>query len=128
MKVAGLIVGGAIALSGCGALGSLSSGASGPFSGLGAVTGSQNQIEGVRFRTSLSAVTADDRGFTTVTRGAARNLAAAAEAGRVEAVEYCIRRFGGSEIIWTASPDRPAEETPLDERGSLVLAGSCISR
>lgn len=128
MKVAGLIVGGAIALSGCGAFGSLSSGASGPFSGLGGVRGSQSQIDGVRFRTRVSPVTADDRGFTAVTRGAARNLAAAAEAGRVEAVEYCIRRFGGSEIVWTAGPDRPAEQTPLDERGSLVLAGTCITR
>ncbi|SDZ03931.1 hypothetical protein SAMN05444004_105137 [Jannaschia faecimaris] len=128
MKVTVLVVGAALSLSGCGAFGSLSSGASSPFSGMGGMRGSQSEIEGIRFRTRVSAVSEDKRGFTTMTRGAARNLTAAAEAGRVEAVEYCIRRFGGSEIIWTAGPDREPEQMPLDTSGALVLAGACVTR
>ncbi|CTQ49635.1 hypothetical protein [Jannaschia donghaensis] len=129
MRILGLGIATTLALSGCGTLGSLSSGASSPFSGGGGgLRGSQSEIDGIRFRTRVSSVTADDRGFTTLTRGAGRDLAAAAEAGRVEAVEYCIRRFGGSEITWTLGPDRPAGETPLDQAGALILAGTCISR
>lgn len=128
MKLTVLVVGAAIALSGCGALSGLSAGVSSPFSGAGGVRGSQSQVEGIRFRTRVSSVSADNRSFTTVTGGAARNVAAAAEAGRVEAVEYCIRRFGGSVIVWTASPDREPDQIPLSDGGALVLAGTCVTR
>lgn len=125
MRVTVLVVGAAIALSGCGALSGLSSGVSSPFTG-GGLRGAQSEIAGLRFRTRISSTSDDKRGFSTRTRGAARNVAAAAEAGRVRAVEYCIRQFGGSEIVWTAGPER--EQLPLDEGGALVLAGTCIIR
>ncbi|WP_179378463.1 hypothetical protein [Jannaschia marina] len=128
MKVTVLVVGATLALAGCGTLGSLSSGASGPFSGGGGLRGSQSEIAGIRFRTRVSAVSEDNRSFQTVTRGAGRSLSAAAEAGRVEAVEYCIRRFGGSDIVWTAGPDREVEQIPLDDSGALVLTGTCVTR
>lgn len=116
-----------LALAGCGTLGSLSSGASGPFSG-GGLRGAQNEIGGTRFRTRIGTDRADPRAFTTSTRGAGRDLASAAEAGRVEAVRHCLTRFGGSEIQWAQGPDRPIEEIALADSGALVLSGRCITR
>lgn len=126
MKFTVLLIG-AFALSGCGAIGSLSSGASSPFSG-GGLRGSGSQIDGVRFRTRLQSSKENRRNFTAVTRSAGRNLAAATEAGRVEAVEYCLRRFGGSEIRWSQGPDRPIEQIAIGENGELVLVGTCVTR
>ena len=127
MKILGLAVALAIGLSGCATLGSLASGVSAPFRG-GGLRGSQTEIDGLRFRTRLSDAGPEGRAFTTVTRGAARGPAAAAEAGRVQAVEYCLRRFGGSEIVWSAGPEAAAAGARLDASGALVLAGVCVSR
>ena len=124
MKVSGLVMAAALSLSGCGIL----DGASSPFSGGGGLRGAQTEVNGVRFRTRVSAVTEDDRGFVTTTRGAGRSPSAAAEAGRVQAVEYCLRRFGGSDIVWTAGPDRAPTATSLDQSGALLLAGTCVTR
>ncbi len=128
MKFMGLVIGAAMALSGCGALGGLAAGVSSPFSGGGGVRGARTEIEGIRFRTRVSASRENRRAFTAVTRGAARGPAAAAEAGRAQAIEYCIRTFGGSEIVWSAGPDRAAEALSPDAGGALVLAGTCVSR
>ncbi|SFJ28497.1 hypothetical protein [Jannaschia pohangensis] len=123
-----------LGVSGCGAFDSLSSGASGfsggsgPFSGGGGIRGSASEVDGIRFRTRLSKDSEDRRSFTTATRGASRNVTAALEAGRVEAVEYCLRNFGGSEIEWSIGPDRPIEEVTPDESGALILAGRCVTR
>lgn len=127
MKFTVLLVG-ALALSGCGTFGSLSSGASGPFSGGGGFRGNRTEINGVRFRTRVQSSRENRRAFTTTTRGAGRNLAAAAEAGRVQAVEYCLKRFGGSDILWTAGPDRDIEEIAISDNGALVLVGTCVTR
>ncbi|CTQ33576.1 hypothetical protein [Jannaschia rubra] len=119
---------GAMALASCGTLDSLGSAASGPFSGAGGLRGSQTEIGGVRFRTRVTPATADGRGFATATRGEGRNMAAALEAGRAEAVAYCLRTFGGSEIAWSQGPDRAPEQVAVDETGAVLLAGTCISR
>ena len=126
MKFTVLLVG-AFALSGCGAIGSLASGASGPFSG-GGLRGSGTEIDGVRFRTRVQSSKENRRDFTTVTRNAGRDLSGAVEAGRVQAVEYCLRQVGGSEILWSQGPDRPIEQIAIGEGGDLVLTGTCISR
>ncbi|WGH77653.1 hypothetical protein [Jannaschia ovalis] len=115
-----------LGLAGCGTLGSLSSGDSGPFRG--GFRGASNEVDGVRFRTRVSATSEDARSFATATRSAGRSLSGALEAGRVRAVEYCITRFGGSDIDWALGPDRPVEEVALDESGALVLTGRCITR
>ncbi len=117
-----------LTLASCGTLGSLSSGASGPFSGGGGLRGAQNEIGGTRFRTRISSTRDDPRAFVTVTRGAGRNLAGAVEAGRVEAVRQCLSTFGGSDIVWTQGPDRPIEQIALDGSGALVLSGRCVTR
>ena len=126
-----------VSLAGCGRLDSLASGDSAgssagsassvPFSGNG-LRGRLSVVDGVRFRSRITALSEDRRGFTAETRGATRNLALALEAGRLEAVRYCLTTFGGSDIDWTLSPDRPATEVRLSDRGSVVLAGRCVTR
>lgn len=118
---------GALALAGCGTIGSLSSGASSPFGG-GGLRGAQNELDGTRFRTRIGGNRDDRRAFVTATRGAGRNLVGAVEAGRVEAVRFCLMRFGGSEIAWAQGPDRPIEQIALDGSGALVLSGRCVTR
>lgn len=140
-----------LSLSGCGAVGGVAtgvfggissglsgvssglSGSSGPFSGgggggSGGLRGNVDEIDGVRFRTRVRADAGEGRAFTTETRGASRNLEAAIVAGQTRAVEYCLRRFGGTDIIWVAGPDRPIEEIALSDGGAVVLSGTCITR
>jgi hypothetical protein len=122
----------AVALSGCGRLASLSSGASGPsgpFSGPGTgFRGAVQEIDGVRYRTRLSVDDGDRRLFSTATLGAQGAPLAATEAGRLEAVGYCLRTFGGSHIEWTIAPATQPEEVAISEDGALVLRGRCIAR
>lgn len=118
----------ALSLGGCGRISSLTSGASGPFSGGGGLRGSANEIDGTRFRTRVDSNRDDPRAFFTSTRGAGRDISGAMEAGRVEAVRHCLTRFGGSEIVWAQGPDRPVEQIALDPSGVLVLSGRCVTR
>lgn len=140
MKIA-VVLAGMLALSlgvaGCGRLDSLASGdsggpsggsgLSGPFSGNG-MRGRLSEIDGVRFRSRISVTSDDRRGFATATRGATRNLSLALEAGRLEAVHYCLTTFGGSQIDWTVSPDRPLDQVRLTDGGAVALAGRCVAR
>lgn len=125
MIFAGLVC--ALALGGCGRLGGIGSGASGLFGGQG-IRGKSQEVNGIRFRSRVTAISEDDRQIAITTNGAGRDLATAAEAGRLAAVEYCLGRFGGSEIVWTAGPDREIEAIALDESGALVLQGTCVAR
>lgn len=124
MKPLFLIVCGALFLAGCDTLSGLVSGASSPFSGGGGLRGAGTEVDGIRFRTRVASTSEDGRGFATSTSGGARGVAEAVEAGRVQAVSYCLRRFGGSEIAWTRGPD---DRITLTD-GNVILSGACITR
>jgi hypothetical protein len=94
----------------------------------GGLRGSPQEVDGLRFRSRVAAVEGDARRFVVSTSRAGRAPARAQEAGRVEAIRYCLTRFGGSEIGWTVSPDRPPEQLTLSEGGTLELSGRCLSR
>ncbi len=128
MTAATLAICCALSLSACGTARSIATGITSPFSGAGGLRGSANEIDGTRFRTRVSTTRDDPRAFLTATRGAARNLPAAVEAGRVEAVRHCLGRFGGSDVAWARGPDRPVEQISLDPSGILLLSGRCITR
>jgi hypothetical protein len=128
MRLAAAIAG-ALALSGCGAIGGLVGGVSSPITDLsGQVRGNAAEVDGIRFRTRLTMDGDDRRLFRTATRGAARAPSAAAEAGRVEAIGYCLRTFCGGEIDWVVGPDAIEGRAALAENGALVLRGRCIAR
>lgn len=113
-------------LAGCGFSG-IGSGDSGLF-GPSGVRGSSEQVQGIRFRSRVSVTSDDDRNFAVSTAGAGRGISGAIEAGQLEAVRYCLKRFGGSEIAWTYGPDQDVETIQLNDSGALVLTGQCIAR
>lgn len=118
----------ALGLSACGTARNVAAGITSPFSGAGSLRGASSEIDGIRFRTRVSTSRDDPRAFLTATRDAGRNLPAAVEAGRIEAVRHCLSGFGGSQIAWAQGPDRPVEQIALDASGTLVLSGRCVTR
>ncbi|PWJ12480.1 hypothetical protein [Jannaschia seohaensis] len=123
MRVTGSVLAAAMALTGCGGIGS---GDSGLFGGR-SLRGSAEEVQGIRFRSRVTSPGEDARRFMVATRGADRAPPQAVEAARIEAVRYCLTRYGGSNIEWTEGPDRPVEEIPLED-GVLVLSGRCLAR
>lgn len=86
------------------------------------------EVEGTRFRTRVAASSEDRRTFATSTPGATAAPTAAAEAGRTQAITYCLRTFGGSQIQWIMGPDVEPEQIVVDENGTLQLTGRCVVR
>ena len=62
--------------------------------------------------------------FTVAVRPASASLTGALEAGRHEAIKYCIDTFGNSKIVWAVGPDNPPETYVLDGE-TLTLSGTC---
>ncbi|MEM8823932.1 MAG: hypothetical protein AAGF30_10020 [Pseudomonadota bacterium] len=129
----GIVLVASLALSGCGIARSLGDGVSSlvrPLPGIGGPSVRRGVVEvsGIRFRTRVTATSEDRRSFNTSTPGAVQAPQAAAEAGRTQAITYCLRTFGGSQIQWTVGPDVEPEDIVLDEAGTLILAGRCVTR
>jgi hypothetical protein len=121
MRPALLFVAVAAALPACGRLPSLPS-----LPGSNAV-GGRVEVSDVGFRAEVAYDETERRRFAVAVTDARRGPSLAAEAGRVEAVRYCLTRFGGSEIGWAVPPEAAARARP-DERGTLSLAGTCLTR
>ena len=126
-RLAALALGAAVVLSGCGAVRGVASAVSQPFAG-GGFRGASAEIGGLRFRTRIASEDRRSRGFVTTTAAAGRSVTGALEAGRVRAVDHCIDRFGASDIVWAVGPDRDPSQVSLDDRGALVLSGTCVAR
>ena len=84
-------------------------------------------FDGRAYKASVDATRADRRDFTVVVRDAAGNADAARRAARYEAVQYCIKRLGGSEIIWANGPEINPDSL-LTADGQLVMQGMCDHR
>lgn len=85
-------------------------------------------FDGIYFRASTDHVSEDRRDFTVKVRNAGRSLPGALEAGRFEAVKYCLGVFGASDMIWTVGPDQELDAVVLDDGGDLILSGRCTAR
>ena len=62
-------------------------------------------FDGYYFSSKLSRSRLDDRSFDLTVRRANRSLLGAREAGRYEAIRFCIKNFGTSDIKWVLGPD-----------------------
>lgn len=63
--------------------------------------------------------------FSVSVRRADQGLAGAREAGRHGGKQYCLEKFGTSEIEWTLGPD--ATDAALTGGGSgMVMTGKCV--
>lgn len=67
-----------------------------------------------------------ERDLFTVSAGpASASLDGAVQAAEYEAVKYCIKYLGTSEIAWVRGPDT-VETGPTIEGDRLVLTGRCV--
>ncbi|MEL6465340.1 MAG: hypothetical protein AAFQ58_10270 [Pseudomonadota bacterium] len=81
-------------------------------------------FDGVFFRASSSKVDRQRDQFEVGVSPVSASLAGAREAGRYEAIRYCIGQFGSSDIEWIEGPD--AEDGTLRINGDkLLLRGTC---
>ncbi|MEP5154534.1 hypothetical protein [Planktotalea sp.] len=81
-------------------------------------------FDGMRYSGRLQADKEAKRNFTATAAPVSQGLDGAREAARFEGTSYCVRKYGSSDIIWTASPD--AEATALsvvDDK--LTVQGRC---
>ncbi|MBR9842976.1 MAG: hypothetical protein GYB25_07440 [Rhodobacteraceae bacterium] len=62
--------------------------------------------------------------FMVYVRNPHQSLKAAREAGRYEAVKYCIKEYGTSQIDWIRGPDVEDAGLAFDNE-RLVLEGTC---
>ncbi|WP_299687185.1 hypothetical protein [uncultured Tateyamaria sp.] len=81
-------------------------------------------FDGVFFRSNASNIDRQRDDFEVAVSPVSASLEGARDAGRYEAVRYCIKNFGSSDITWIAGPD--AEDGTLTIAGDrLVLRGTC---
>ena len=108
----GLLLAGALALSGCATFNS----------GKG---DKRVYYDGVAFKPKVSSSKEDRENFEVRVKKATQTLTGAREAGRHKAIAYCIEQYGNSDIIWTDGPD--AEDGALILDGdTLVMRGRCL--
>ncbi|WP_315898789.1 hypothetical protein [Tateyamaria omphalii] len=81
-------------------------------------------FDGVFFRANSSKVDKQRDQFEVSVSPVSASLEGAREAGRYEAIRYCIKQFGSSDIAWIEGPD--AEDGTLRTNGDkLILRGAC---
>jgi hypothetical protein len=84
----------------------------------------RQSFDGVMFRASLDADKEDARNFVVEVRDPGQSLSGAREAGRYEAVQHCIKKFGNSRMTWAQGPDSEADDLRFED-GDLILTGQC---
>ena len=84
----------------------------------------QVRFDGLLFNGRLTADKEDTRSFVASVTPVSQSLEGAREAARYEGTTYCIRKYGRSDIDWTASPE--AEATALNiVEDTLTVQGRC---
>ena len=79
-------------------------------------------FDGYYFSSKLSRSKLDDRSFDLTVRRANRSLSGAREAGRYEAIRFCIKNYGTSDIKWVLDPD----DQSIGLTGKVLkLSGQC---
>lgn len=84
-------------------------------------------FDGQFFKARASSSRQDRAAFAVTVTPVSASLSGAREAGRYEAVKYCIRTFGSSEMDWELGPDAPEEALVVVE-DTLTFSGRCVAR
>lgn len=83
-------------------------------------------FDGVHYRADVKSSREARNVFSIEVRDATQgSLQGAREAGRYEAIKYCIKQTASSDIAWTVGPD-DAAAARIDSAGNLVLQGRCV--
>lgn len=81
-------------------------------------------FDGKQFAGRLQVNKEDKRSFTATSAPVSQSLEGAREAARFEGTQYCIHKYGRSDIEWTASPEAEATELNIVE-DVLTVQGRC---
>ena len=84
----------------------------------------EQRFAGQLYKAKASSRREDRRAFTIEVKPVSASLEGARQAGHYEAVKYCMRAFGSSDMEWQAAPDA-AEETLSITEDTLMLEGRC---
>lgn len=81
-------------------------------------------FDGKMFRGALKVDDNDKRSFVATVSPVSQSLDGAREAARYQGTAYCIRKYGYSDIDWTAGPE--ADEAALNVvEDALTVQGRC---
>ena len=88
---------------------------------LAGCTDSKNRIafDGQYFRAKIAKVDKQRDVFVVSVKDPARTLEGARQAAYHEAVSYCLKNYGSSQIIW--------QQDPLDEEAQLQIVDNVLS-
>lgn len=81
--------------------------------------------EGARFTGDLRTERSDRPGFVATGGPASASLEGARQAAVFQAVQYCIRYLGSSDIAWINGPDVEDAALRIDNN-KVVLSGRCV--
>lgn len=82
------------------------------------------RFDGQLFKGRLQVMDGDKRSFTATVEPVSASLEGAREAARYEGTTYCVRKYGRSDIDWTASPEAEATALNISE-DTLTVQGRC---
>lgn len=81
-------------------------------------------FDGQDFRAKLSKIDKQRDQFSVVVSPVSSSLVGAREAGRYEAIKYCIAQFGTSDIVWVNGPDTEDNRLTISD-DKLEFRGAC---
>jgi len=81
-------------------------------------------FDGLQFNGRTNVDKEDKRNFVATASPVSQSLEGAREAARFEGTSYCVRKYGRSDIEWSASPDAEATELNIVE-DVLTVQGRC---
>lgn len=81
-------------------------------------------FDGAQYRAKINSDRDSREAFTVSVKPVSASLLGAREAGRYEAVVYCVNRYGSSDISWVVGPDSPDEALTITN-DTLLLQGRC---
>ena len=79
-------------------------------------------FDGHYFRAKLAAERDVRQNFLVTVQPVSASQTGAREAARFEAVKYCIKRYGTSDILWSQGPDAASLATSAD---TATFRGAC---
>ncbi|MEL6563950.1 MAG: hypothetical protein AAFQ59_05865 [Pseudomonadota bacterium] len=84
-------------------------------------------FDGVFFRSTASNIDRTRADFEVTVSPVSASLDGARDAGRYEAIRYCIRNFGSSDIDWVQGPEGE-DGTLTIANDRLLLRGTCAPK
>lgn len=81
-------------------------------------------FDGLSFKGRLQVDKEDKRNFLATATPVSQSLDGAREAARFEGTAYCVRKYGRSDIDWSAGPEAEANALNITEN-VLTLQGRC---